>query len=288
VKKVLVQLDTDPHPSPFDAIVAYDAGVDVLLSHGSVTPDAVRDLVQGAFFTRAPDDLSSMAVWVGGSDVSEGEKVLEAVQATFFGPFRISAMHDSDGCNTTAATAIALIAKGRDLHARRAVIIGVGPVGLRSATLLRQEGCDVLGVTIPADVLGTDSYRTPRGLAVAEQLGIETLEPADRAEMEAALEGANIVLAAGPAGVEVLREEVWSASPTIELLADYNAAEPLGIEGVKAGDDLVERHGKLVLGALAVGGSKMKVHKACVRQLFERNDLVLDADGVYAVAREIV
>ena len=288
MKKVLVQLDTDPHPSPFDAIVAYDAGIDVLLSHGNVAPDEVRDLVQGAFFTRAPDDLSSMAVWVGGSDVSEGEKVLDAVQATFFGPFHISAMHDSDGCNTTAATAIALIAKGRDLQGRRAVIIGVGPVGLRSATLLRQEGCDVLGVTIPADVLGTDSYRTPRGLAVAEQLGIEALEPADRAEMEAALEGANIVLAAGPAGVEVLREEVWSANPTIELLADYNAAEPLGIEGVKAGDDLVERHGKLVLGALAVGGAKMKVHKACVRQLFERNDLVLDADGVYAVARELV
>jgi methylenetetrahydrofolate/methylenetetrahydromethanopterin dehydrogenase (NADP+) len=288
VKKVLVQLDTDPHPSPFDAIVAYDAGIDVLLSHGNVAPDEVRDLVQGAFFTRAPDDLSSMAVWVGGSDVSEGEKVLDAVQATFFGPFHISAMHDSDGCNTTAATAIALIAKGRDLEGRRAVIIGVGPVGLRSATLLRQEGCDVLGVTIPADVLGTDSYRTPRGLAVAEELGIEALEPANRAEMEAALDGANIVLAAGPAGVEVLHEDVWSASPTIELLADYNAAEPLGIEGVKAGDDLVERHGKLVLGALAVGGAKMKVHKACVRQLFERNDLVLDADGVYGVAREIV
>ena len=81
MKKVLVQLDTDPHPSPFDAIVAYDAGIDVLLSHGSVAPDEVRDLVQGAFFTRAPDDLSSMAVWVGGSDVSEGEKVLDAVKA---------------------------------------------------------------------------------------------------------------------------------------------------------------------------------------------------------------
>jgi methylenetetrahydrofolate/methylenetetrahydromethanopterin dehydrogenase (NADP+) len=288
VKKVLVQLDTDPHPSPFDAIVAYDAGIDVLLSHGSVAPDEVKDLVQGAFFTRAPDDLSSMAIWIGGSDVSEGEKVLDAVQAAYFGPFRVSAMHDSDGCNTTAATAVALIAKGRDLDGQRAVIVGVGPVGLRSATLLREEGCEVLAVTIPADVLGTDSYRTPRGLAVAEQLGVEATEPSDRADMEAALEGANIVLAAGPAGVEVLREGVWSASPSIELLADYNAAEPLGIEGVKAGDDLVERQGKVVLGALAVGGAKMKVHKACVRKLFERNDLVLDADGVYGVASEII
>jgi hypothetical protein len=287
VKKVLLQLDTDPHPSPFDAIVAEDAGVDVLLSHGSVTPDAVRDLVQGAFFTRAPGD-SSMAVWVGGSDVREGEKLLEEVQAAYFGPFRLSTMLDSDGCNTTAATAIAQIATQRDLSGRRAVVIGVGPVGLRSATLLTQEGCDVLAVTIPADVLETDAYRRPRGLAAAEQLGIDAREASDRPEMEAALEGANIVLAAGPAGVQVLRKEVWSGNPTIEVLADYNAAEPLGIDGVEAGDELVEREGKLVLGALGIGGQKMKVHKACVRRLFERNDLVLNADGVYAVAKEII
>ncbi len=29
MKKVLLQLDTEEHPSPFDAIVAHDAGVDV-------------------------------------------------------------------------------------------------------------------------------------------------------------------------------------------------------------------------------------------------------------------
>ena len=287
MKKVLLQLDTDQHPSPFDAIVAHDAGVDVLLSHGGVTPDAVRDLVQGAFFTRAPGE-SSIAVWVGGSDVSEGEKVLDEVQATYFGPFRLSAMLDSDGCNTTAATAVALIAKDRDLNGSRAVIVGLGPVGLRSAVLLKQEGCEVFATTIPGDVLGTDSYRRPRGLAVAERLGIDAREVADRAEMEAALEGANIVLASGPAGIELLRQEVWSASPTIEVLADYNAAEPLGIEGTEPGDDLVEREGKLVLGALGIGGRKMKTHKACVRRLFERNDLVLNADGVYAVAQEII
>lgn len=287
MKKVLLQLDTDPHPSPFDAIVAHDAGIDVLLSHGSVTPEAVRDLVQGAFFTRAPGD-SSLAVWVGGSEVGAGEKILDEVQATYFGPFRVSAMLDSDGCNTTAATAIAMIAKARDLKGRRAVILGVGPVGLRSATLLAEEGVEVLATSIPGDVLGTDSYRRPRGLAAAEQLGIDVREPADRAEMEAALEGANIVLTAGLAGVQVLRKEVWSTNAAIEVLGDYNAAEPLGIEGIEAGDDLAEREGKLALGALGIGGKKMKTHKACVRRLFERSDLVLNSDGVYAVAKEIV
>jgi methylenetetrahydrofolate/methylenetetrahydromethanopterin dehydrogenase (NADP+) len=242
--------------------------------------------VQGAIFTRGPDDLSSTAVWVGGSDATAGEKVLEEVQAAFFGPFRVSAMLDSDGCNTTAATAIALIAKDGDLRGKRAVILGVGPVGLRSAVLLEQEGADVIAVTIPADVLGTDSYHRPRGLAVAERLGLEAHEPADRSEMEAALQGASIVLASGPAGVQLLRHDLWSTNPTVELLIDYNAAEPLGIEGIEATDDLVERDGKRVLGALGVGGPKMKTHKACVRRLFEANDVVLNADGVYAVARD--
>jgi hypothetical protein len=288
VKKILIQLDSDQHPSPFDAIVAHDAGVDVLLPYGGVTPDAVVRLVQGAFFTRGPKDLASMAVWVGGSDVTAGEQILAEVQKAYFGPFRVSAMIDSNGCNTTAATAIARAVSAHDVRGRRAVIVGAGPVGLRSGTLLRGEGCEVLVVTIPADVLGKDSYRRPRGLAVAERLGLEAREPADRAEMEAALEGAQIVLAAGPAGVQVLRRDLWSAASDMELLIDYNAAEPLGIEGIEATDDLEERDGKVVLGALGLGDRKMKTHKACVRRLFERNDAVLDVDEVYAVARENV
>ncbi len=288
MKKILIQLDTDQHPSVFDAIVAHDAGVDALLSHGGVEPDDVQDLVQGAMFTRGPDDLKSTAVWIGGSNANDGEKLLEQVEKTFFGPFKVSAMLDSDGCNTTAATAVALLAKEVDLSGKRAVVIGVGPVGIRSAVLLRQEGADVLCVTIPADVLGTDSYRRPRGLAAAERLELEAIEPSDREEMEAALEGTNIVLASGPAGVQLLREEVLTDSPTIELLVDYNAAEPLGIEGIEATDALEERHGKKVLGALGVGGPKMKVHKACIRRLFESSDVILNADGVYAVARETI
>ena len=70
MKKVLLQLDTGEHPSPFDAIVAYDADVDVLLSHAGVKPEAVRGLVQDAFFTRGMDDLKTMAVWVGGKQRS--------------------------------------------------------------------------------------------------------------------------------------------------------------------------------------------------------------------------
>jgi methylenetetrahydrofolate/methylenetetrahydromethanopterin dehydrogenase (NADP+) len=288
VKKVLLQLDTEEHPSPFDAIVAHDAGADVLLSHGGVKREAVRGLVQDAFFTRGVDDLNTMAVWVGGKNVSAGEEVFSEVRKAFFGPFRVSVMLDSNGCNTTAATTIARIAKARSLAGSRAVVLGLGPVGLRSVVLLKQEGCEVTVAALPPDLFSADRpYRRPRGLELAQQLGL-VHEPADRGELEATLDDAQIVMSAGPSGVQVLRRDFWTQHPTIELLADYNAAEPLGIEGTKATDDLADYDGKLVLGALAIGGPKMKVHKACIRRLFESNDEVLDTDAVYAIARELV
>jgi methylenetetrahydrofolate/methylenetetrahydromethanopterin dehydrogenase (NADP+) len=289
VKKVLLQLDTEEHPSPFDAIVAHDAGVDVLLSHSGVKAGSARALAQDAFFTRGVDDLSTMAVWVGGKDVSAGEAVFDEVRNAFFGPFRVSVMIDSNGCNTTAATTIARIAKARSLSDNRAVVIGLGAVGLRSAVLLQKEGCEVALAALPPDLFGDDRpYHRPRGLAVAQRLGLDVREPGERAELEAMLDGAEIVLCAGPAGVEVLRRDFWEQHPTIELLADYNAAEPLGIEGTKATDDLADHEGKQVLGALAIGGPKMKVHKTCVRRLFESNEAVLDTDAVYEIAKELV
>ncbi len=289
MKKVLLQLDTDAHPSPFDAIVAHDAGVDVLLSHGGVERDVVRGLVQDAFFTRGMDDLKTMAVWVGGKRVSAGEELFAAVQKAFFGPFRVSVMLDSNGCNTTAATTIARIAKARSLAGDRAVVLGLGAVGLRSALLLQQEGCEVAVAALPSDLFDDDRpYHRPHGLEVAQQRGLDVREPGDRAELEALLDGAQLVLSAGPSGVQVLRRELWAQHPSVELLADYNAAEPLGLEGTKATDDLASYDGKLVLGALAIGGPKMKVHKACVRRLFESNEEVLDTDAVYAIAKELV
>jgi hypothetical protein len=287
VKKILIQLDTDEHPSTFDAIVAHDAGVDELLRYGGIEPDAVRGLVQSAFFTRGPKDLATLAVWVGGADVGAGEEVLAEVEKAFFGPFRVSAMLDSNGCNTTAATTVARLARELDLKGRRIVIVGAGAVGLRAAALLIAEGCEVTVSGIPASRFGDKAYRRARGLTVAEERGMDVVEPGDDEALAKALDGASIVLAAGPAGLEVLPAAVWRDIDSIEVLADFNAAEPLGIEGTEAQDDLAERDGKRVLGALAIGGPKMKVHKACVRRLFESNDAILDIDGVYAIAKEL-
>jgi methylenetetrahydrofolate/methylenetetrahydromethanopterin dehydrogenase (NADP+) len=289
VKRILLQLDTEEHPSPFDAIVAQDADVDVLLAHGNVKREDARALAQDAFFTRGPDDLKNTAIWIGGKHVGSGEEIFAEVQKAFFGPFKVSVMLDSNGCNTTAATTIARIAKDYDLNGKRAVVLGLGSVGLRSAILLQKEGAEVAVAPLPPDLFDDDRpYRRPRGLDAAEKLDLDPHEPKDRSELEATLDDAQVVLAAGPAGVEVLRKDFWSKHPTLELLADYNAADPLGLEGTEATDDLADYDGKLVLGALAIGGPKMKVHKTCIRRMFESNDKVFDTDTIYEVAKELV
>ncbi len=100
--------------SSFDTVVAYDAGADVVLSYGGVTADAVRDLVHGAIFTRGPKDLHHTAIFIGGTDISAGERLLDAVTSAFFGPMRVSVMLDSNGANTTAVAAVASLRQATD------------------------------------------------------------------------------------------------------------------------------------------------------------------------------
>src|SRR4051812_30398448 len=169
------------------------------------------------------DDLRTMAVWVGGKRVSEGEQVFAEVQKAFFGPFRLSVMLDSNGCNTTAATTVARLAREIDLKGRRTVIVGAGAVGLRAAALLVAEGGEVTVSGIPASRFGDKGYRRARGLSVAKERGMDVVEPADDEELATVLDGASLVLAAGPAGVELLPAALWRGIESIEVLADFNA-----------------------------------------------------------------
>ncbi|MGA2928466.1 MAG: methylene-tetrahydromethanopterin dehydrogenase N-terminal domain-containing protein, partial [Solirubrobacteraceae bacterium] len=204
MKKILIQLDTDPHPSPFDAIAAYDAGVDVVLGFAQVSADKIAGIVQGAIFPRGPQGLADTAFWIGGSKVRDGEAVFTAVQKQFFEPFKPSIMLDSDGSNTTAAAAVARVRHAVDLNGSRAAVIGVGPVGLRTAELLRREGAEVTMLTFPPDVID-GGHRRASGIPVAQEEGFEVIEPASSDELDDALAGRVAVFAAGPAGTQVLR-----------------------------------------------------------------------------------
>jgi hypothetical protein len=79
-----------------------------------------------------------------------------------------------------------------------------------------------------------------------------------------------------------------ASAKSLKIAVDLNAVPPLGIEGVEVNDAGVTRNGVVVYGAFGVGNFKTKLHKACVARLFTRNDLVLDAEAIADVARELV
>ena len=282
---ILIQLDTDPQPSVFDSIVAVDSGVDHLFRHGGVTLDAVQSLVYGAIFTRGVGDLKSTAIFVGGSDVAAGEAVLAKVQKTFFGPMRVSVMMDSNGANTTAAAAV--LAALRHINAANAealVLGGTGPVGQRAARLLTRAGMSVR--------LGSRSAE--RAEQVCRQIQDCTAEArivphqtSSVDELKQALQGVTVVIAAGAPGVVLLPAEIRKSSPSLEVAIDLNAVPPLGIEGVEPQDKAKDRDGVFCYGALGVGGTKMKIHKAAIAKLFQANDQVLDADEIFEIGKSL-
>jgi len=284
MKKLLIQLDGSPHPSVFDRVVAFDGGADEVMSYGGVTEADVRDLVHGAIFTRGPKDLHHTAIFIGGTDMAAGERLLAAVRGTFFGPMRVSVMLDSNGSNTTAVAAVARMGKVvGELKGRRAVVTaGTGPVGMRAAGLLAKAGADV-----------TLTSRRAAEPAFLEQLvsrfggTVRAAVLAEPAQAAAVLEGAEVIVSAGPAGVCMIPKTAWAGRPGLRAVADLNAVPPMGVEGVEVQDSAVEREGAVVYGALGVGSLKMKIHKACIARLFERNDLVLDAETIADVASQI-
>lgn len=283
--RILVQFDCDPQPSVFDGVVAVDAGVDHLFRHGAVCPEQVRELVYGAIFTRGGEDLKSTALFVGGSDVAAGEKLLEAVKKTFFGPMRVSVMLDPNGANTTAAAAVLSAAKHCELAGAKALVLGgTGPVGSRVARLLAMEGARV----------SVGSRRQDRAEAVCEVIRMRTpaasltaIELSTDEMVAAALADVQIVIAAGAPGVELASAEARKSSKTLRVAIDLSAVPPLGLAGVDVMDRAKERDGMISYGAIGVGGTKMKIHKECIRQLFTANDLVLDAEEVYRVGQQI-
>lgn len=285
MKKILIQFDTDPHPSTFDQVVAADAGADELFSYGGISPDNVTGLVHGAIFTRGPADLKNTAIFVGGSRVADGEALFRKVQSDFFGPMRVSVMMDSNGCNTTAAAAVVAAKKHLELNGSSAVVLGgTGPVGQRVAQLLAGEGAEVTLVS------RSEERAAAACSAIRESVSEAALTAAGASSEEELLplcQEKHLIVAAGAAGICFLSEGRLADFSGLKAAVDLNAVPPVGIADIGAGDKAVEKNGIVCYGALGVGGTKMKVHKRAIAELFERNDAVLDTADIYRIALEV-
>lgn len=282
MKRILVQLDTDAQPSVFDRVVAVDADVDQIFSYGGVTPETVEPLVHGAIFTRGPKDLAHTAIFIGGSNVSAGEALLERVTKTFFGPMRVSVLMDSNGSNTTAAAAVLSARKHVPLAGATATILaGTGPVGLRAAQLLAAAGARVRVGSRSAE-RAADACATI-GKAAAPGAEVKPFATKVPEELASACQGAEIIIGAGAAGAELLPASLRTSLKSLKVAIDLNAVPPAGIAGIEVFDKAIERDGVVCYGAIGVGGLKMKIHKAALRKVFESNDQVLECGSIFAL-----
>lgn len=285
-RRILIQLDTDPQASVFDRVVAVDAGAEAIFTYAAVKPEQVQGLVHGAIFTRGSKDLKSTAIFVGGSDVGAGEMLMAEALKHMLPKFglRVSIMLDANGANTTAAAGVRAAARHLDLKEAKALVLGgTGPVGQRVARLLAREGAHVR----------VGSRQAARAQAVCQEIAgrvtgasLQPVATASSEELAAALDGRTLVIAAGAAGAVLLPKPARAACPLLKVAIDLNAVPPLGIEDVGVMDKAVVQGGVTCYGAIGVGDTKMKVHKAALASLFESNDKVLDAEEIYRLAQQ--
>ncbi len=285
MKKLLYHFDTDPIPSVFDSVVAYDGGADHVTQLSGVNAENCSGLVEGAIYTRAPKDKKNTAIFIGGSDLIAGQNLFKVVQSQFFQKFSVSVMLDSNGCNTTAAAGVALLNNASSLAGKIAVVLaGTGPVGQRAAVLLAKSGAEVR----------LTSRKQSRSVEACDEMkdrfGVDMIpmHASDTDSTNQALDGAHVVFAAAKAGIQLLNAEQWQKHSSLELMADVGTAQTLGFEGIDMMDKDTIRHGKRIFGGIGIGALKLKLHRACIAKLFESNDQVLDAETIYSIAQKMV
>lgn len=294
-KNILHMLTPLKHMSPFDINMAMDAGYDVMPTYTAVTPEEVRGLVQDAIFSRSPDNAVRQGIFFAGKNAIVALDMMKTAEAALVPPFLVNLMADPAGSFTTAAGLVACAAKLLETKfgttfADKSVVIygGTGVVAFSAAVIAAQEGAKV-------KLVGYDGTKRVGAIAadMKARFGVD-VEPADGSGPEKNAElavDAEVLFAAGPAGVQILNEAQVRASRRLLLAGDVNAVPPSGIHGIDAfANGASLGIGKAVgLGALAIGNVKYQAqHRLLKRMIATDKPLVLDFRHAYEEARAFI
>lgn len=293
IKDVIIFLDTDKHVSPFDMLLVIDNFPQVEVHHYSqVEPSDARGLTQDAMFPRGPEGAAHTKLFIGGYDFDKAEAILETIKSTMFPPFEMAVIIDPRGANTTSAAMVAkvlgLLEKKRlDGFNRKKVTIlaGTGPVGQICAKLMATDGATI----------SITSRQEAKAKAVAEKLNknlgankVQGLQASNPEETAAAVKDAEIILATGAAGTQLLPLTILKEAKQCKVLADVNAVPPYGIEGLKPKDEGAEViPGVLGGGALAIGALKNKVEVELIRKALASRKGIFDHTIAYQIAKSL-
>lgn len=288
MKKILAYVSPEKYASLFDVIVAYDAGVDVVVPCHSMDQESVREVVYSSTFTRHPGDVGNTAIFVGGHDIEKCEDLVDSIIKTLDGlpdDRRVSVALDPDGSYTTASASVVKIKNClRNLDGLNAAILaGTGPVGQMTAVLLAREGCNVIITSRSMERAEKACWMLQRNYDVE----VNPLKAKTENEIQEAVSGSDLVVSAGPEGVMLLPQKIWSKSKA-RVLVDVNAIPPYGIEGVEAGDECRKLgDGRIGIGAMTIGRLKMRCHHQLVKNLFKEKGVFFDLEKVFKIAKSI-
>nr|MDO8090124.1 methylenetetrahydromethanopterin dehydrogenase [Candidatus Sigynarchaeota archaeon] len=294
---ILYFLDTDQHASPFDINMALDAGFDIVIPLGGVTPDQAQKLVQDIIFSRGPKGAKYTAIFVGGSNVNQAQEIFEKAVKSLVPPFEVPIIFDPRGACTTAS---ALVAKAEEAvvtlnlgdveKMKVAVLGGTGPVGRYACVLAAKLGCKVYMVETWSGASKDYAKAVAADLNEKFDVEIEGVFAPNKEQLMAVVQEADIVFSVAKAGVQLLsKEDVDNLSPK-KLLLDVNAVPPLGVEGLDRNDDKKELKNEVYgIGSLAIGKLKRQVEEALLRKAKEtKGRAVLDHLAAFEIARELL
>ena len=293
---ILHMLTTAKNLSPFDVNMAMDAGWLSAVPYINVDLGEVQGLVQDAIFSRSAKNLKRTAIFIGGRDTKQAIDMLIAAKKAMVPPFEVSVFADPSGAFTTAAGMMAAVE--RELAAKfntslvgktMLALGGTGPVGQAAAVIAAKAGANVriIGRQLEKAQMIADLCNAEFGDG---KINISAGADADKADY---IKTADIVVATGAAGIELLSAELVASAPQLKVAADVNAVPPAGIAGVDAFHDgaaiVGSTSGAVGIGALAIGNIKYQAQNRLLKRMIETDKPVyLHFEHAFEVAREYV
>ncbi|MCL2133981.1 MAG: methylenetetrahydromethanopterin dehydrogenase [Candidatus Bathyarchaeota archaeon] len=294
-KTVFVFLDTDKYCSPFDLLVAVDCFPDsMIFKYENVTGEDAPKIVFDLLFPRGPVGAAHTKIFINGSNFEEVEKVVAATQnAMKSAPWGNSIIVDPRGGYSTAAAAVAKTFGASmeknlgSLEGKKVTVLaGTGPVGQTAARIYAAEKADV---TITSRSLA-------KGQVIADKINsevcaqrVKVVEVSKPEQTTDAIRDAEIILAAGAGGVQLLTKTDIDSATKCKIIADINAIKPLGVEGLGSNDDNIElKPGVFGIGALSIGKLKLKTETEMITRATSEAQGLFDYSIAYTIAKEAI
>lgn len=280
------------HVSPFDVNMAADAGYTTIALYSDVALDEVEALTQDMMFSRPPDHAVATGLFIGGKDAALALDMLDAARGALFPPFEISVFADPAGSFTTAAAMISeverVLRRTREggLDAAAVHVYGAtGVVGGIAAVLAAKAGAKVTLVS-HRDIETVENKAADFKARFGVDLACDAA-PDEAGKMRLAPQ-AEVILACGKAGVQILNERHLTAAEKLVVAADVNAVPPTGVAGVDANDDCVPLPHGVGIGALTIGHVKYKVQHELLKQMRDSDKaMTIGIEEAFDLARSL-